>query len=71
MAAGVRGEGGGPGMQELKLSELIGALSHALDMTEGQPRGHCVRCAWIGMALGERLGPPIGWPAAIYAIASG
>ena len=42
--------------QQLKLSELIGALSHALDITEGQPRGHCVRCAWIGMALGEELG---------------
>ena len=42
--------------QQLKLSELIGALSHALDITEGQPRGHCVRCALIGMALGEELG---------------
>ena len=42
--------------QQLKLSELIGALSHALDITEGQPRGHCVRCAWIGMALGGELG---------------
>jgi HD-GYP domain-containing protein (c-di-GMP phosphodiesterase class II) len=43
-------------MQQLKLSELIGALSHALDLTEGQPRGHCVRCAYIGMTLADRLG---------------
>jgi HD-GYP domain-containing protein (c-di-GMP phosphodiesterase class II) len=43
-------------MQNLKLCELIGALSQALDMTEGQPRGHCVRCAWIGMAIGRELG---------------
>jgi hypothetical protein len=27
----------------LKLAELISALSHALDITEGQPEGHCVR----------------------------
>src|SRR5690606_41676755 len=40
----------------LKLSELIGALSHALDITEGQPEGHCVRCCWIGMNLGRELG---------------
>ena len=43
-------------MQDLKLCELIGALSHALDMTEGQPKGHCVRCAYIGMAVAQHLG---------------
>jgi len=40
----------------LKLSELIGALSYALDITEGQPPGHCVRCCWIGMHIGRRAG---------------
>ncbi|MFM5782723.1 HD-GYP domain-containing protein [Aeromonas caviae] len=40
----------------LRLAELIGSLSHALDMTEGQPRGHCIRCCWIGSRLGEQLG---------------
>ena len=45
-------------MQSLKLSELMGALSHALDITEGQPEGHCVRCCWIGMHIGQRLGLP-------------
>jgi hypothetical protein len=40
----------------LKLSELIGALSHALDITEGQPEGHCVRCCWIGMHVGKAMG---------------
>jgi HD-GYP domain-containing protein (c-di-GMP phosphodiesterase class II) len=43
-------------MQDLKLSELIGALSYALDMTEGQPKGHCMRCAYIGSALGGEIG---------------
>ena len=34
----------------------MGALSHALDMTEGQPPGHCVRCCWMGMQVGQYLG---------------
>ena len=43
---------------ELRLSELIGALSYALDITEGQPPGHCVRCCLIGMRIGRALGLP-------------
>lgn len=42
--------------QALKLSELMAALSYALDITEGQPPGHCVRCCWIGMHVGKALG---------------
>lgn len=42
--------------KDLRLAELIGALSHALDMTEGQPRGHCIRCCWIGVSLGQAIG---------------
>lgn len=41
---------------KLKLAELIGALSHALDITEGQPPGHCVRCCWIGIGVGKAIG---------------
>lgn len=40
----------------LKLSELIGSLSYALDLTEGQPEGHCVRSCWIGMHIGRAAG---------------
>ena len=40
----------------LKLSELIGSLSYALDLTEGQPAGHCVRVCWIGMNIGRDAG---------------
>ncbi|AOU97186.1 metal-dependent phosphohydrolase [Acidihalobacter yilgarnensis] len=40
---------------DLRLSEVIGALSHALDMTEGQPPGHCLRCCWIGMHIGAEM----------------
>jgi HD-GYP domain-containing protein (c-di-GMP phosphodiesterase class II) len=48
--------GQAPPASRLLLSELVGALSHALDITEGQPKGHCVRCCWIGMHIGQVLG---------------
>jgi HD-GYP domain-containing protein (c-di-GMP phosphodiesterase class II) len=41
---------------QIRLSELLGALSHALDMVEGQPAGHCVRCCWIGIHVGREIG---------------
>jgi HD-GYP domain-containing protein (c-di-GMP phosphodiesterase class II) len=41
---------------DLKLAELIGSLSYALDITEGQPAGHCVRVCWIGMHIGRDAG---------------
>ncbi len=34
-------------------AELVSSLSHALDMTEGQPEGHGIRCAWIGLNIGR------------------
>lgn len=43
-------------LSEFKLAELIGSLSYALDLTEGQPAGHCVRCCWIGMHVGRKIG---------------
>ena len=39
-----------------RLGELLGSLSHALDMTEGQPAGHCMRSSWIGQQLGRAIG---------------
>lgn len=42
--------------QALRLSELLGALSHALDLTEGQPEGHCIRSCWIGLQVGRAVG---------------
>src|SRR5205085_7646595 len=41
---------------ELRLSEVLSALSHALDLTEGQPRGHAERSCLIGMQLVATLG---------------
>jgi len=42
--------------KSVTLAELLGALSYALDLTEGQPVGHCVRSTWIGMRIGSKLG---------------
>jgi putative nucleotidyltransferase with HDIG domain len=43
------------GSQEIALSELISALSRALDIAEGEPPGHAVRSCLIGMRLAETL----------------
>lgn len=42
--------------KELRLSEVLSGLSHALDITEGQPRGHAERSCLIGMQLAAALG---------------
>jgi len=49
--APARTSGNGP-----RLAELLGALSLALDMTEGQPAGHCQRSCWIGQHIGRAIG---------------
>ena len=41
---------------DLPLSEVIGALSYALDATDGQPAGHSLRSCVIGMRLVGALG---------------
>jgi HD-GYP domain-containing protein (c-di-GMP phosphodiesterase class II) len=40
---------------EIALSELIGALSGALDVAEGEPPGHAVRSCLIGMRIAAAL----------------
>ena len=42
----------------LRLAELLGALSYALDLTEGQTPGHSVRCCWIGVHVARAVGLP-------------
>jgi putative nucleotidyltransferase with HDIG domain len=41
--------------QKLRLAEVLSALTYALDITEGQPQGHSVRCCWIGLLMAEEL----------------
>ena len=38
------------------LSDVLGALSYALDITEGEPPGHALRTVSIGMRLAEQIG---------------
>jgi HD-GYP domain-containing protein (c-di-GMP phosphodiesterase class II) len=44
------------GSRQIALSGLIGALSYALDITEGEPPGHAARSCLIGMRLACELG---------------
>lgn len=41
---------------ELRLAEVVSALSYALDLTDGQPAGHSIRCCWIGIHIGRAIG---------------
>jgi len=40
----------------LRISELLAALSHALDLTEGQPVGHAERTCVIALRVADGLG---------------
>ncbi len=42
--------------REIALSELIGALSSALDIGEGEPPGHAARSCLIGMRVADEIG---------------
>ena len=41
--------------REIRLSELMSALSVALDITQGHPEGHCMRTALVGMRLADEV----------------
>ncbi|HEY4215949.1 MAG TPA: HD domain-containing phosphohydrolase [Gemmatimonadaceae bacterium] len=41
---------------QVSLSEVLAALSHALDLTEGQPLGHSIRTCLIGMRMASDIG---------------
>ena len=43
---------------EVRTSELLGALSTALDLTEGLLEGHSARTCWLSMRLAASLGLP-------------
>lgn len=40
---------------EMRVAEIIAALSYGLDMVEGHPEGHAVRTCLIGMAIADAL----------------
>lgn len=55
-----------PPSDGVRLSEVVSALSYALDLTEGQPMGHSVRTAMIGMRIGDVLGITDDQKSALY-----
>jgi HD-GYP domain-containing protein (c-di-GMP phosphodiesterase class II) len=42
--------------RQIALSEVLGGLSYALDLTEGEPPGHAVRSCLIGMRVADEIG---------------
>ena len=46
---------GAQGAAPIRLSRVIGGLSYALDLTEGEPAGHAVRSCAIGMRIADEL----------------
>lgn len=44
------------GAATIAFGDIAGAFSYALDLTEGQPPGHSVRCCYIAGRVAERLG---------------
>ncbi|HEX4149835.1 MAG TPA: HD domain-containing phosphohydrolase [Pirellulales bacterium] len=51
---------------EIRFSEIMSALSVALDITQGQPEGHCMRSVLIGMRLAEELRLPAAERSALF-----
>ena len=52
--------------QNIRFSEIMAALSVALDITQGHPEGHCMRTALIGMRLAEELQLPAADRSALF-----
>src|SRR3954464_2412712 len=44
------------GAVQIRLSAVIGAMSYALDVTEGEAPGHAQRACQIGMRLAQHIG---------------
>jgi HD-GYP domain-containing protein (c-di-GMP phosphodiesterase class II) len=45
-----------PSRGAFQLSEVLSALSHALDLTEGQPAGHAARSCALGVRIADQIG---------------
>ncbi len=51
---------------QIKLSGVISALSYALDITEGQPKGHAARTCMLGMRIARELRLPADESSALF-----
>ena len=43
-------------MEQIRVSEMVAALSYALDLTEGQPMGHSARRCVLGVRIAAEMG---------------
>src|ERR1700748_1039243 len=50
----------------IRLSEIIASLSVALDITQGNAQGHCMRTGLVGMRLAEQLRLPQGHRSGLF-----
>jgi putative nucleotidyltransferase with HDIG domain len=50
----------------VRRSEIISALSYALDLTEGQPMGHSARTCILGMRIAKQIGMPLAQQGDLY-----
>ena len=55
-----------PALEHVPFSEVLGALSRALDLTEGQPAGHTMRSCLLGMRIGREIGLDDATLSALY-----
>jgi hypothetical protein len=53
---------GDPDRSEVRLAELVAALSLGIDLGFAQPMEHVLRQCLIALRLGERLGASGRWP---------
>src|ERR1700726_3938185 len=60
------GDGATEIRSSIRLSDIISALSYALDLTEGQPMGHSVRACMIGMRIAQQIGMSADEQADLY-----
>src|ERR1700734_1335835 len=50
----------------VRVSQIISALSYALDLTEGRPMGHSVRSCTIGMRIAAEIGIGVAEQSDLY-----
>jgi len=50
----------------IRVSQIISALSYALDLTEGRPMGHSVRSCMIGMRIAGEIGLSVAEQSDLY-----
>jgi HD-GYP domain-containing protein (c-di-GMP phosphodiesterase class II) len=55
-----------PCRRELRLGEVLSAMSFALDITEGQPCGHSARSCLVAMHIAEKLHLPAAERSALF-----